>query len=167
MDIRDWPLDMVMQLPDCCFGRRWSYAYGQEVQEDASAFQLITSALPERFVVWERHQWYAAPLGAGMNDDEFFVQWLLTDDVPTTVAEAATRRILFETDVLAVQGLRCFSGWLHLDRLRMPVQSGGQGLVLAMVSGGSDNATIGAGIVVSSVPKEVPDWLLGQVKGLL
>ncbi|GAI86378.1 unnamed protein product, partial [marine sediment metagenome] len=29
MDIRNWSLDQVMQLPDGCFGRRWPIVFSE------------------------------------------------------------------------------------------------------------------------------------------
>ncbi len=53
MDIRNWPLSQIMQLPDAAFGRRWPVGLAYAFAGAGAEFDISEAALPERFVIWE------------------------------------------------------------------------------------------------------------------
>lgn len=52
MDVSKWPLDKIMQLPDCCFGRRWWIGTYIGTAGGALTYFTIEERLPDRFVIW-------------------------------------------------------------------------------------------------------------------
>jgi len=53
MDISNWSIDRIMQLPDWCFGRKWNLITSYNVAKDTTEQWLVKQSLPERIVLWE------------------------------------------------------------------------------------------------------------------
>ncbi|GAH72945.1 unnamed protein product, partial [marine sediment metagenome] len=58
MDVRNWPADRIMQLPDHCFGRRWLVSVIGARSEIGPAFDISEAGLPEWTVIWNLTLWY-------------------------------------------------------------------------------------------------------------
>lgn len=52
MDVKNWSVDKIMQLPDWCFGRRWWVGTYIGTAAGAVTYFQIEEQLPERFIVW-------------------------------------------------------------------------------------------------------------------
>ena len=53
MDIRNWPMNRIMQLPDCCFSRRWPVGVSWLGEAVSVGYDISEAGLPERCVIWE------------------------------------------------------------------------------------------------------------------
>ena len=53
MEIRNWPMDRIMQLPDHCFGRRFSVIFSGSVGAFGTSYFISELSLPDRCVLWE------------------------------------------------------------------------------------------------------------------
>jgi len=161
MNIRDWPMDQIMQLPDNLFGRRFGVFVALETESGVTEWDISELSLPNRCVIWEL---VYSPIKSPAYLETFRLAW--GDQLPTTTAEmdllepafhglglqgAEPRTITVDIDVL-----------VHLDRLRMPVETAGRRLVLEAAPAADKSGKIQVGIVVSSVPTEVPDWLISR-----
>ncbi|GAH58066.1 unnamed protein product, partial [marine sediment metagenome] len=81
MDIRNWPMDRIMQLPDECFGRRFLVSCSLAYADAGSTFDISEIALPEACVLWSLNvAWY--------NEDTatHYIRLALGDQLPATVA---------------------------------------------------------------------------------
>jgi len=159
MNIQNWGIGKIMELPDWCFGRRFMVSCTVFVPEAGDCWDISEVALPEMCVIWE-----LAITGSGEWNKWCFLRVALGDEVPRFVADmdrleplfmglgeqgAEPRRMRIETRVN-----------LDVSQLRMPVASQGKRMVIE----GRTEELISAGvqvvIVVSGVPKEIPDWLV-------
>jgi len=162
MNIRNWPMDKIMQLPDCCFGRRWPIIFsGHGSVPNVTMYFISEMALPEKCVLWELSTAVRGNFTAGLPEVAYAIR--LGDQLPATAAEfVAMEDLLPSCDEIDATA-RIFRDRLVLRRLRMPIASAGRRLVLRVFSDTLDTWW-SMGFVFSSVPTEVPDWLLNSEK---
>lgn len=159
MDIRNWPLDRIMQLPDCCFGRRFPVCLCAKSISGAVHWDISEVALPERCVIWSFNAWS----GFAYYSIDFF-RLALGDHLPTTTAEMDTLEPLFHGFGFQGAEPRNIPGGLYLrlaiSDLRMPIFTSGLRPVLEVKSTTGANCLLQVVLIVSSLPTEVPDWLI-------
>ncbi len=167
MDIRNWPMDRIMQLPDCCFGRRFIISCTSLALAGTARWDISEVAFPESAVIWEVLAW-----GNGGYPDIHSIRLAIGDQLPTAVAMMDGLEPLFQG--LGRQGISprviigSIEGFLALRRLKMPLSAAGRRLVLEVQAAVEKDAEYTVCLTVSSMPKEVPDWLFsGQVRSLL
>lgn len=159
MNIQNWGLGQIMQLPDYLFGRRFMVSCFLDVPDATRAWDISEVALPEMCVVWELVVATLQAFGA-----EITVRIALGDQLPAAAATFDALDPLFMG--LGVQGPepRGFHildiGSFSMRRLRMPVAAQGNRLVVEALTPEAKSGTVFVGIVVSGVPKEIPDWLV-------
>lgn len=160
MRIDDWPLDRIMQLPDCAFGRRWPVSVAWPLANPGILYDISEEALPEWCVVWEL---LLVTMSHGTNG-LISINLALGDVLPTTDAE-------FDANEAFLRGLGWWTALRYnivagigqepaLRRLRHFVHSMGR-RVIGRCGSGATGSDAFLTLVVSSVPKEVPDWLVG------
>ncbi len=120
---------------------------------------MIPAGLPDRFVIWEVH------IKVQSNDTtNGYVHVSLGDVEPTTTAEFAALEKLFGTLTTAggLPGFMYASNFSPIDlvNLKYPVDCGGRRLVLEIEQGAVESRVVIEQFVISSIPTEVPDWLL-------
>ena len=158
MDIRDWPMDRIMALPDCCFGRRWPIGLGAEGDAVETVYNIAESALPDIFVLWEIAMVVTASFTA-------FVQFeiRLGDQLPVVAADFEAMELLLPgvQNSAGVRSAYTLIGTINraIRGLRVPVKAQGRRLVVAYSALVEGAWAAEIDFVVSSVPKEVPDWL--------
>jgi len=159
MDIRNWSLDKIMQLPDSCFGRRWPIVMRIQGHAIQPVFTLTPAALPERCVVWEL---YASVSKVSATVGQFGLR--LGDVVPTTEAEFGELELLlgqFRGTTLAdASWALSFYQAIQLQNIRVPVLSAGRRIVLGLEATQFASEDIEVIVVISSIPTEVLDCLL-------
>lgn len=159
MRIDNWPLDRIMRLPDWCFGRRWwvgDYLGNTEGRFDAAIGQ---ENLPDKFVVWGVMTSARSPncleairltmrlgtfLATGIKDLNGMERLLKGISIPT---------IVFELYVNS-NGLT----WIKCER--QIIESEGRRLCYGANGDQTIAYEITAAMLISSLPKEVPDWLV-------
>ena len=163
MNISDWPLDKIMQLPDCAFGRRFLIAIdGQTLATDGGEFVSRTK-LPDRAVLWEllfttQHYFYTGKVGGTYWSIAFTPSPTLT---ATSVKEAEP---LFPCQGMWYADKYQFTGLTHLVNLRMPFEAQSRYLCTDIVSLCDFVEWFTLHTIWSSVPKEVPDWLCSAIR---
>jgi hypothetical protein len=156
MNIRDWPMDRVMQLPDHCFGRRWPIDVSSRVYGSAVTYDISEESLPERCVIWNLYIY-----GAALAASRVCVFLRLGDFLPTVAAEIGAMERLFRMGYMSV-------GQRHVLRIsglgpainvpmRMPIAAGGMRLVASFTHHDSVETEAHAIITVSAMPNEVSD----------
>lgn len=161
MDIRNWGLGQIMQLPDSCFGRRWLVITSRDIGTDATDEWLVNQPLPDRLVLWHIsvgglipvavRSWFKFALGdhEPANDAEFDAfQRLFPGDLDNTIEEGA---ILLGN--IKPGELRC----------RMPLDVAGRRFAV-QVNNKHESAIMHLRIAftISSIPTEAPDWLVSR-----
>jgi len=158
MDIRNWPLDRIMQLPDCCFGRRWQVNVCAQAMTVGGHWMISDAGFPESFVVWEVLVRYISlvPGQAGV-----FLK--LGDQLPTAASQMRVLGDLLDNFGRAADGgheVQIGNGNnVHLINLKVPVFSIGRRLVVQWDTVAEGFGVCEAFVVISAIPKEVPDWL--------
>lgn len=158
MDIRNWPMDRIMQLPDEAFGRRWLVGVGFVLADADPVFDISEFALPDRFIIWE-----IVAVAVGTFSEVVHVGLSLGDIVPTSEAEFDAMEIIFggirtgEGDIGEIEVLPFAPTYIR--GLKQMVPANGRRLVGKAIRG--LGAPVGAtvNLTISSIPTEIPDWL--------
>lgn len=159
MDIRNWPMDHILMLPDHCLSRRYSVFVCIDTTAEATEWDISELGLPDRAII---HELTLASNGefAQMS----YVRLALGEQLPTTTAQMDSLEPLFYG--MGVQGpdprvIRLSNPFFyHMNRLKMYVPAQGRRLILETTTLLGNSPSILAGVVVSAVPTEVPDCLL-------
>lgn len=158
MNIRDWPVDRIMQLPDHCFGRKIIVSCAPQAPGNDTGWDISEIALPERAVLWQFSCW---SVYSTSENDSF--RLALGDQLPTSTVMMDALEPLFPGFGLQGPGPRKI--WMAqygapiLFDFRIPLMSGGRRLVTEMTTIGAVAKDMIITLIVSSMPTEVPDWL--------
>jgi len=150
-----------MQLPDCCFGRRWPVSVASRTALAIDYFGISNAGLPEQMVIWELNL-HVQSLSAVYVE----MSLALGDVLPTTLAEFDANEVLFR-DLGQLIALRpavrvAFIPYSFGINMRMPVASKGRRLIGRFLGSALVATFSMATIVVSSIPTEVPDCLVSE-----
>ncbi len=159
MDIRNWPLDRIMQLPDHCFGRRWPLIFSTHNSLPLTVYLISEMSLPERCVFWEIY-WAATSKNPSATQVQAIFALALADQLPANDAEFIAAESLFSGIDERLNEIRVGRWSLHLTNLRQSCQSAGRRVVVRVRNIVGADADFSLGLIVSSVPTEVPDCLL-------
>jgi len=159
MDVSQWPLGRIMQLPDWVFGQRWPIGLNVELTDADPVFAINRAGLPETCVIWELSVPGTPAVGVTVE-----VTLALGDQLPGSDAEFGRCEIVMPDVVSRVYG----GGGMEapglcevgMEGLRMAVRSAGRRFIGRFQRLGGGAVQSGLIIVISSVPKEVPDCLL-------
>jgi len=159
MRIDNWPMERIMRLPDWCFGRKWAMGEALTVDPEATGFVISQDGLPEVCVIWEVWGQISAPTwGIGS------VEFRIGNQLPANLAEFRQLEPLFgpvgEIGIVRSTFITGSMGDFRVLGIKQKVEAGGRNLVMRMEQRSTTAGIIQAGIVVSSIPKEVPDWLI-------
>ena len=161
MRIDNWPLDKIMRLPDWCFGRRWWIGEYMGNTKGTVDYRLGVENLPDKFVVWGILISTRSP--ACLEALRLTIR--LGELLPVAPGDVnGLDRILKGVSIQTItyefyvnpNGLT----WINVERVIH--ESNGRRLVL-MANGDQTIAyEMTAGMIISSMPKEVPGWLLRE-----
>lgn len=161
MDIRNWAVDRIMQLPDCCFGRRWPVLLRFAATEGFQHYDISEMSLPEKCVLWELGFW----CWDAAQTAPWFVSLKLGDQLPATDAEFVALADFMSGFGQYFGGVYRMSGvWnssIWIRNLKVLIPSAGRRLV-GRVTKLTTNVDSRVVAVISSFPTEVPDWLVSR-----
>lgn len=164
MDIRNWPINKVMQLPDWCFGRRWPVSVAVTLTGAAAVFDRSDPQLPDRFVVWEV---------------VVMMPWTASCSIEVALAtgiELPPNTATFDQLPLLMPHIRSIAGTpgaidvnylflMSVVKVRIPVENSGGHLIGRFIRTVGSSIGGQAIITISAIPKEGPDWIIsGLVK---
>lgn len=159
MDIRNWSLDRIMQLPDSCLSRRFLISCCCAPEAEQTVWDISELGLPERAVLWEMMLWANT---SAVNIES--IRIALGDQLPaSTEMMDALEPLIYG---LGLQGpeprvmYTSYLGMISFRRLRIPIEAAGRRLVLEVTAPAGQTPIVLVGIVVSTIPTEVPDWLI-------
>lgn len=159
MDISNWPLGKIMLLPDHAFGRRFIVSAEVRATGDETVWDISEIAFPEVCVLWQLviRPYQCVSLAGG-------IRIALGDQLPTSTAMMDALEPLVPG--LGIQGaeprlisVAMMAGWLNIG-MRFPIHVGGRRLVLEGSCADQKTTWASVHVLVSSVPKEVPDWMV-------
>lgn len=164
MDISGLGIGQIMQLPDWVFGRRFVVSVDCRAGPDETVWDISELGLPQDAVIWQL-QIYPY----GVSHSGCYVRLALGDQLPTTAAQMDGLEPLIAG--LGAQGaeprrIYCFHETApYLLFPRMQVKASGRRLVMEATAGADQYTLVAAQIVVSSVPRAVPDVVVGMGVG--
>lgn len=162
MNISQWPLSRIMQLPDCCFGRRWPVIFSGYETAGASSYLISRTGLPDMCVLWE--VWTSAifvwsdNLGFPVGRTTYGLR--LGDQLPVGLAQWREFEPLFPESEEADYILRPH---FVLRNIRKPFHAQGRRVVLHLNRNDIEQTSWNVGLIFSSIPTEVPDWLISGI----
>ena len=161
MNIRNWPMDRILMLPDNCLSRRFVVSCAIVTLGDETVWDISELALPDKAIVHELLLY-----GTGAFGKYVVTRLALGDQLPAATAEMDRLEPLFHG--LGVQGAEPRGltvgspSTFRLNRLKMYVPAQGRRLVLEIAAVAGMVIQVCAAITVSTVPTEVPDCLLSR-----
>jgi len=160
MDIQNWGTHKIMQLPDYCFGRRFLVSCTVTGGDAAAAWDISEIALPERCVLWEYRAFCSCVSGELAS-----FRVALGDQLPVTTAIMDGLEPLINGLGSQGPGPRAihmsYEGKLVWNRLRQNVQSTSRSLIIEATGAQGKTPIVTVGIVVSGVPRSIPDMPAG------
>lgn len=163
MNIQDWSIGQVLQLPDHVFGRRypiWVEAYSAS---GGAHREISEVGFPNVAVIWGFGWWVWTPYTV---DDkaECRIKLGVANALPATPAEMLRIQPLFPGLGEHMAELRDIwmgdAGAAIWIPMRTVFDAQGQKLVIEVDASSNTNVRVQVGVVVSSIPKEVPDWMI-------
>lgn len=165
MDVSKWNLDKIMQLPDWCFGTRYEVCVARYSPNGATTWDMSEVSLPNVFVLWEVGI-YTAPIDYNVKD----YRLALGNKVPNSTAKMDRCMSLVVGLGLAGAEPRVICAAPRYGQMvfhpRRAIQSQARRLILEMTATTGQDGRLQVICIVSSIPKEVPDWLFSAHPGL-
>ena len=166
MDVSGWAPEKIMQLPDHVFGERHVLACCGKSSNDVPVWDISEVAVHDISVLWDLTIW---PIYVTDADDYVRIAW--GQYLPKSTAEMDELAPLVRG--LGKQGgeprkipIYFYAGGMSFH-LRKLVYPGGRRMVIEVYANVGKYTMCHVVATVSSLPKEVPDWLIsGQVKSL-
>ena len=158
MNISNWGVGRIMQLPECVFGDRHLVSCSVLGGDGTEAWGQSVLALPERAVIWEYNLWLNLEVA---NISSARVG--LSDQLPASTAAFDEVEPLLpgfgEPGAEPRELILAHYGGSSFGRLKMPVQSAGRRLVMEVACVQDFQTWVTVSIVVSRMPTSIPDWL--------
>ncbi len=164
MDVSRWPLDKIMQLPDWCFGRRWWI--GEYVGTTAGELVYITvhDRLPDFFVLWsmlvQGTDWTT---GTGIN-----LTVKLADRAADIDSFWKADRLFHQiaSEQYVYEFFLTVKGPFYLPYIRSVHESKNNRICIALkLRAETVPCENQIALLISSVPREVPDWVVSGLAG--
>ena len=157
MDIRDWPIDKIMQLPADAFGQRIVYLFSDQVVGAATKFLLSRLSLPDRAVLWGIDFAAYGSTNPGLTGIMGYTLSFAQRDI-TGVAEFISLPELVPGSQEIVSFVPTVRGPLAFRDLKMFIEPQGAKLALRAINVGAETARFTVSVVISSIPNEIPDF---------
>jgi len=166
MNISNWPIGKIMQLPDEVFGRRWPVITSRSIAAASTDEWMVKTRIPNRLVIWEMlmNAWVDY-------EDLNWMKFAFGSHEPANDAEFDAFERIFEGDLdNATEEGAIYMPKMQMVRMqmRMPEEPSGNRFCIQASNVSASNAMqILVTFVISSIPTEVPDWILsGQGRNL-
>jgi len=157
MNISNWPVSRILQLPDCCFGQRYVVSVSGDRKAFGDWFSMSEIAFPSQCVIWEYSVYFA-----GQHVDGAYWRLALGLEEPADTAEFSLLEPLIPGFGLpGVDPKQMWQGYgqnFAMRGLRLYRETQGRRLVLQCHGAAGATTYVFVAVVVSSLPKEVPEW---------
>ncbi len=161
MDIRNWPIEKIMQLPNEAFGTREVLQLAVDLTSADPVYVISPAGLPDKMVIWEINVAARAAVIVTIHAGLAFGEQLPASDVEFDNLETVFPNVISsdgdrgEFEVSSSAGFDVTQG-------RFPVVVSGRRLI-GKLTRHQGNATEGVIVVVySSIPTEIPDFYAGS-----
>lgn len=167
MHIEHWSINRVLRLPDWMFGRRFEIGVSFLIEQEQIYYDICEIPLPNLCVIWELSIW----VPDGISSDSF-LRLALGDHLPGAQTEFEVMEPVFQSIGSPTVGPRRIwlssAGQWGVNTLRKVIEPQGRRLVGEVENNGSGTGNVMAILIVSSIPREIPEWMVSGVpKNLL
>ena len=159
MDVRRWPIDKIMELPDWCFGQKWWVGTYVGTTADTPEVFIMEESIPDIFVLWD------VLVGVtGVTDGTHANLTLrLCGQIPVfadiqkydRLMRGVSRRTQTYDFYMPPAGL------FHLGPMKTVIEAGnnliGGALKIVAETVACENSV---NCLISGIPREVPDWVV-------
>lgn len=158
IDIRAWPVDRIMCLPDHVFGQRWVVNSSQVIAGNTTNRWLVQRSLPNRFVLWSLRF-------GGLTEFPLYLafKFAMGDQTPADEAAFDGNPRLFpgKLDTAGEEGDLYVSGIdVREMNMRRMIQGDGLRFVCSCFNpSAAGTARITVSFEISSVPSTIPSCL--------
>jgi hypothetical protein len=159
MDIRNWQRNKIMQLPDWCLGERYPVGCMVQAAAASSYFFMANFKFPERCIIWAVDTSFQVRQAAVPGAKGYYYL-KLGNRLMVASTEFPNFEDLLPQCGLTYTGARRLVGELHLHNLKSYLLGGGRTLTGYWVNGGGEEDGLNIIVTISSVPVEIPDWVL-------
>jgi hypothetical protein len=156
VNIENWKIDRIMQLPDCCFGRKFPIFVTTGIATTAWVVDISEVGFPDPCVIW---QVVVGTSSVGPLDVSLRLG--LGQSLPANDNVFSTIEPFLHG--MGVQGIEprtwhaCYiPGILCID-LKIAMNTGGKKLCMCSVASAAVQYRVNVVVIVSSIPKEIPD----------
>lgn len=158
MNISDWPISKIMQLPDYAFGRREIVQLAMDLTDANAVYAISPAGLAERTVIWD-----IGTSNRGASNTTTHAALSLGDFLPTTDAQFNAMEVMFPGVIASDGGVGEFEAaagsYMNTSKVRQVFQTSGRRFVARFIRH-QQNATESVIVVAySSIPTELPEWL--------
>lgn len=158
MNIANWPVNKIMELPDHCFGRREVLQLAVDLAGAGAVYAINPAGLPDKMVIWE-----VIAAARAATTVTIHAGLALGDQLPASDAEYNLLELVFPNVISSDADRGEFEvssdNSFNLMMVRFPVVVSGRRLIAKFVRH-QGIATEGViTVVYSSFPSEVPEWL--------
>jgi len=159
MNISTWSDARIMQLPDHLFGQRWLVSVMRTPNNPVDRWDISEIPLPDAFVMWEFAYGSSAVFGA-----EIGFRFAYGDQIPVNAAAFSEFEPVMPGLGVTGQEPRTITHEDGPHDIRIPmrklVRPGGRRLIMEVPFAGGGDMRCWGRMVISSLPREVPDWFL-------
>jgi hypothetical protein len=165
VNIRAWSDDQVMQLPDHIFGERYIVSCYGNPSAGTTVWDISEIAFPERMILWSL---VIAP--QYLNNIQSYIRIALGDQLPTTIEQMSQLEPLVRG--IGQQGAEPRElHWMYTTAtfslyMRKLINSAGRRMIVEYTAKATYYCTCHVMCVISAIPREVPEWLLGKQGGV-
>lgn len=155
----NWPLDRIMRLPDWCFGRRYWVGGYCGATGGTVFYNMSEENLPDKFVVWGVFISCRSPCCL----EAIRLTMRLGDHVPVDVADTNAMERLFKNisaPNITYEFYVTPNGVVWVNAQRQLIESAGRRMCFVVNGDQTIEYEMTIGVQISSMPKEVPDWLV-------
>jgi len=165
MDISKWPIDRVMALPDWCFGRQWWIGEEVETLSAGIKYFFFSDMPPDVFVLWDI--FFSPGLwAAGELVDLTLVLCHQTPDAGNIQTLTRLLRQFSTPNAFYDMHLQCKTA-VHLGPMKVLIEANNDGIGGRMrIIAETVTALNNIAVLVSALPKEVPDWVVSGLAGV-
>lgn len=159
MDVRNWGMAKLMQLPDWCFGSRWNVVSCNTVAVGQTEQWIVDTPVPDTIVLWS-----IRVFGSQGDIATSWMKFAIGDHEPANDGEFDAFDRLFPGDLdrSVQEGAIPVVKYSMLEfTMRKPIQMDGRRFAIQMSNNhGSVGSFLAWVFEISSIPTEVPDWLV-------
>lgn len=165
MNIEKWDIEKIMQLPDWCFGKRWPLMISGSLASGITEFKESGQTLPDKWVLWELEMmiWPSADVYTGRL---FHANIAMGEHVAASELEFEKFESIIPGAAYVSAGRKTLLGPYRGTMLKQNFIGNGRKICTRIRNVAGITTIYSINLVISSLPREVPDWMFSGLAGV-